>query len=117
VDIARIDRMVQTHGERLLVKLFTPAEVAYCSARAGPARHFAARLAAKEAAFKALAGSYDARTIGWKELEVRNGDHGAPHLLMHGRALTRASVLGVKKVLLSLTHGNDTAVAMVVMEG
>jgi holo-[acyl-carrier protein] synthase len=117
VEIDRVERMMQTYGERVLVKVFTATEVKYCSARAGAARHFAVRLAAKEAAFKALSGSFDARAIGWKELEVENGEHGAPKLLFHGRARARAAELGVERTHLSLTHGRETAVAMVVLEG
>jgi holo-[acyl-carrier protein] synthase len=116
VDIDRVERMLADHGERILTRLFTAAEVEYCSSRAAPARHYAARLAAKEAGFKALAGSDDARTIGWKELEVLNSVYGVPALRMFGRAQLRAEQLGVGAVHLSLTHGENTAVAFVVME-
>ena len=63
VDIARVERMLASKGKRVLERLFTGDEVAYAMARARPAMHLAARLAAKEAAFKALAGSDDARTL------------------------------------------------------
>ncbi len=116
VDTARVERLLASKGERALSRLFTNAEVAYARGRARPAMHLAARLAAKEAAFKALAGSDDARLIGWREVEVvSNG--GPPALVLHGRAEIRARELRVVRVHLSLTHTDTTAGAVVVLDG
>jgi holo-[acyl-carrier protein] synthase len=117
VEIVRVQRMLDRKGERILSRLFTDSEREYALGRARPAMHLAARLAAKEAAFKALAGSDDARLIGWREVEVvspRGG--GIPALRFHGRADARARELGVTKMFLSLTHTDSTAGAVVVLE-
>lgn len=116
VDIARVERMLEEKGERVLERLFTPAEVAYAMERARPAMHLAARLAAKEAAFKALAGSDDARLIGWCEVEVVARRGHAPALILTGRADTRARELGVQRLWLSITHTDAAAAATVVLE-
>ncbi len=115
VDIARVDRLLDAKGERALRRLFTPDEVAYALSRALPAQHLAARLAAKEAAFKALAGNSLARAIGWKEIEVVRGDS-RPTLNFHGRAAERAAELGITTVWVTLTHSATTAGAVVVLE-
>ena len=115
VDIARVQRLIDTKGERALRRLFTADEVDYALSRALPAQHLAARLAAKEAAFKALAGNSLARSIGWREIEVVRGDHG-PTLSLHGRAADRATELGVTSIWVSLTHSATTAGAVVVLE-
>ena len=115
VDIARVDRLLDAKGERALRRLFTAGEVAYALARPLPAQHLAARLAAKEAAFKALSGSSLARGIGWREVEVVRGD-GHPTLALHGRAADRAAELGVTSIWVSLTHSATTAGAVVVLE-
>lgn len=115
VDIARVQRLLDAKGERALRRLFTANEVDYALTRALPAQHLAARLAAKEAAFKALAGNSLARGIGWREIEVVRGDHG-PTLSLHGRAAERAAQLGVKEIWVSLTHSATTAGAVVVLE-
>ena len=70
VEIARVEALVARHGERAVAKLFCDGEAAYARARAQPGRHLASRFAAKEAAFKALAGIDLARTIGWRDIEV-----------------------------------------------
>jgi holo-[acyl-carrier protein] synthase len=115
VDIARVQRLIDAKGERALRRLFTADEVDYAHTRALPAQHLAARLAAKEAAFKALAGNSLARSIGWREIEVVRGDHG-PTLSLHGNAADRAKELGVTSIWVSLTHSATTAGAVVVLE-
>lgn len=116
VDIARVERMIADKGARVLEKLFTENEVAYAMGRARPAMHLAARLAAKEAAFKALAGSDDARLIGWREVEVVARDGHSPLLVLTGRADTRARELGIQHLWISLTHTDSAAAATVVLE-
>ncbi len=117
VDIARVERMLEEKGgARAPLRLFTPDEVAYAMARVRPAMHLAARLAAKEAAFKALAGSDDARLIGWREVEVVARAGHAPTLVLAGRADTRARELGIQHLWLSLTHTDSVAAATVVLE-
>lgn len=116
-DIDRIARVLARHPERARRRLFTEGERAYCDRRAQPARHFAARFAAKEAAYKALAGSAEARHIHWLEIEVANSPlDGRPTLLLHGTAAKRAAELGVGTVHITLTHSDEVAAAVVVLE-
>ena len=116
VEIARVERMLDGKGDRMLARLFTALEVEYARARARPAMHLAARLAAKEAAFKALSGSDDARLIGWREVEVVPHEGRGPTLSFRGRAEERSRELGIGHVWLSLTHTELTAAAVVVLE-
>ena len=117
VDIARVAALLADKGERAVARLFSPGETEYARARAEPARHFAARFAAKEAVYKALAGSEDARGIGWRDTEVVIEWDGRPRLVLHGRAAARAAALGVVRAHVSLTHADLVAGAMVVLEG
>ncbi len=117
VDIARVAALLESKGERAIERLFSPGEAAYARARAEPARHFAARFAAKEAVYKALAGSEDARGIGWRDTEVTVAWDGRPQIVLHGRGAERAAALGVVRVHVSLTHADLVAGAMVVLEG
>lgn len=116
VDIDRVERMFADKGQRMLDRLFTPEELAYLQSKARPAQHLAVRLAAKEAAYKALSGNDLARGIGWREVEVVSRSDGAPELRLHGRAATRFAELGAASVHVSLTHSAATAVAVVVIE-
>ena len=117
VEIARVERMIASKGDHALQKLFTDAERAYALSRPRPALHLAARVAAKEAAYKALRGTHAARAIGWRELEVCLAEDGSPTLVLHGGAARRAVELGVTRVHLSLTHTAGSAAAVAVLEG
>ncbi len=103
-------------GERLRDRAFTAAEIAYCEERANSYQHYAARFAAKEAAFKAIGtGWHDG--IGWHDAEVKNELSGKPSLILSGRALEIAQRLGARCFWLSLSHTDAYAVAQVVLEG
>jgi holo-[acyl-carrier protein] synthase len=116
VEVARMRRLLDSKGERALLRLFTDGERSYAATHPEPSRQLAARVAAKEAAFKALSGNDLARAIGWRELEVVSRKGAAPLLLLHGRAMERATELGLSRVLLTITHTETTAAAFVVAE-
>ena len=116
VDVPRVAALLAAKGDRALRRLFTAGEAAYAAGRAEPARHLAARFAAKEAAYKALAGSHEARGIGWQDVEVTTAWDGRPQLVLHGRAAARAAALGVVRAHLTLTHADAVAGAVVILE-
>ncbi len=115
LDVARMAKELEEEGPRFRERLFTPSEIAYCEAKRYPARHFAARFAAKEALFKALAGSAPAG--GFHEVEVEREAGVPPRLVLHGRVKEAADRLGVTKILVSLSHTAGLAAASVVLEG
>ena len=107
IEIARIERALDRRP-RLAGRLFTGAELAYSRARARPARHLAARFAAKEATIKALG-----KPLSPREIEVVSGDAGVPDLRLHGAAAEEAERQGVA-LTVSLTHSRETAAAVVI---
>jgi holo-[acyl-carrier protein] synthase len=100
----------------LAEELFTPAEIAYCRSKRYPQQHFAARFAAKEALFKALA-SGKRGAMSWQEIEILVNDLGKPHVTLSGAVKTYAETLGVKTVFASLSHTKEYAAATVLLEG
>ncbi len=117
VDIERVDALLERHGERVITRLLTPTERAYCLGQPWPAQHIAARLAAKEAAYKALQRAGNARGVGWRDTEVLLKSDGSPTLKFHGRAAAAATALNVHEALVSLTHSNRSAAAVVILNG
>ena len=112
ISIARVERARDRFGERFYARFFTPEEVAICGD--DPLR-LAARIAAKEAGAKALGcGIGDVR---WVDIEVSRDERQRPLLRLHGAALTLAQDLGLREWEVSLTHENDRAAAVVVMQG
>lgn len=117
VDIDRVEDLINRHGERALRRLLTEGERRYCLSMPRPAQHIAARLAAKEAAYKALQRAGDARAVGWRDCEIiQNGD-GSPSLVLHGRAGEAAARLSASDALVSLTHSDRAAAAVVILTG
>jgi len=112
VEVARVSAILNDKGSRVLERLLTPAERAYCESRPDVATHVAVRLAAKEAVYKALQGS----GIGWRDIEVTRAPDGRPDVSLSGSATARARELGVQRVLLSLTHTHLAAIAVAVLE-
>lgn len=107
LEIDRLERALERHP-RLAERVFTTAERDYAAARARPARHLAARFAAKEAVVKALGltGGF-----GLGEIEVVAGQ--PPTVRLTGRAAAAADAEGVD-LRISLTHSRDFAAAMAV---
>jgi len=114
VDIGRIDRLVKKYGGRFFSKVFTSEETAHCLGRYDAAACFAARFAAKEAAFKALSAGRSSG-IGFKDIVVLSVA-GKPELKLSGKAGEWAEKIGVIGMHLSISHDGGYAAAMVIME-
>jgi holo-[acyl-carrier protein] synthase len=113
VDLALIPRLrqvVERWDERFLRRVFTDEEIAYCRRRRDPIPHLAARFAAKEATLKAL-GTGMRMGVSWREMEVRRERGQAPTMVLSGRCRAIAQAKGAHRVLLSLTHDGDYALA------
>src|SRR5213593_4127670 len=119
VDLVNIPRMrdvIDRWQDRFLRRVFTEAEIAYCRARRDPVPHFAARFAAKEAGFKAL-GTGLRLGVRWRELEVRRDGEQAPTLVLSGRSREIGLFRGGSRMLLSLTHEGEYALAQAILVG
>jgi len=119
VDLVSIPRMrttIDRWHDRFVARVFTDDEIAYCRARRDPAPHFAARFAAKEAGFKAL-GTGVQLGVRWRELEVRRERAEAPTLVLSGRAREIGLARGGSRMLLSLTHEGEYALAQAILVG
>jgi holo-[acyl-carrier protein] synthase len=114
-DTGRIEQVLEKHGERFLKRVFTEAEIAYCERFRNKAERYAARFAAKEAAFKAL-GTGWREGIHWIDVEITHLPSGKPELVLTGRAREIAQKLGVVRSSVSLSHSDRYVVAHVMME-
>ena len=117
VDLCAIDRIAKAiEKEHYVSRIFTAQERAYMDARGvGRAQSAAAMFAAKEAVAKAL-GTGFADGIMPEQIEVTHDAAGAPGILLHGRALERMQQAGGTRVMLSLSHEENTAIAFAIIE-
>ncbi|NRA58539.1 MAG: holo-ACP synthase [Phycisphaerales bacterium] len=116
VEVGRVARSIDRHGDRFLERVFTEAEREYAGDGRRRDEHLAARFAAKEAVFKAL-GTGWAQGAGWTDIEVVRNASGRPSVVLHDRASELAARMGVKWWHLSLTHTGELAMASVIAEG
>jgi holo-[acyl-carrier protein] synthase len=118
VDIRRIERAIERHGERFLSRIFTPVERGKAEGRVRPAETYAKRFAAKEACAKAL-GTGIRAGVFWRDMGVVNLSSGRPTMALTGGALARLRALtpagSVARIDLTITDEGPTAQAIVVI--
>ena len=115
VECARVQHSLDRFGDRFLHRVFTDGEIAYAQSMKFPARHLAARFAAKEAISKAF-GTGIGKAMGWKDIDVHKKPSGEPFVVLEGGAKKLASERGVANVLITLSHTDNHAMAMIVLE-
>ncbi len=116
VPVARVEEILARHGERALRRLFTPKEIAHSAGMTNRALHLSGRLAAKEAAYKALSADGADLGIGWQHIEVEKLEDGRPRLVLNGPAAARFAALGASRAHISLSHDGGIAAAVVILE-
>jgi holo-[acyl-carrier protein] synthase len=116
VDCARIDHSIERFGDRFLKRVFTEGEIAYSQSMKLPARHLAARFAAKEALSKAF-GTGIGKSMGWRDLDVQKKASGEPFVVLSGGAKQMAEARGVAKIWISLSHTEASGMATIILEG
>lgn len=107
--------MIERRGERVLRRLFTPAEIVYCEPHRNKYERYAGRFAVKEAAMKAL-GTGWSRGVRWVDIEITRATSGKPSLELRGVAREFADRLGVKHIAITITHTEELAFAQVIFE-
>ena len=114
VDLDRL-RAVIDRTPGVVTRLFTEGEQAYARQRRDPTERFGGRFAVKEATMKALGVGLGA--VAFRDIEVVRAESGAPHVHLHGAAAALADAQGVVAWLVTLSHTDHLAHAMVVALG
>jgi len=114
VSVSEVEAALRRFGDRYVRRTFTASEASYCRAGAPrvAAERFAARIAAKEAAIKALQPTM--RWLDWRAVEVRRHPSGHCAVHLHGSAAKLARRRGIGHLALSMTHHGDVAAAVVI---
>ena len=110
IEVDRIRKVIERHGDRLLKRVFTDREVAYVKTHRNPYERYAGRFVAKEAVLKAFGIGWRGQ-IAWTDMDIQNDVLGQPHVTLTGATAEHADRLGVTRILLSISHTADHAVA------
>ena len=116
VECARIQRSMDRFGDRFLHRVFTEGEIEYSMSMKFPARHLAARFAAKEAVSKAF-GTGIGKAMGWRNIDIRKKPSGEPFLVFSGPAHELATQRGVTSAFVTLSDTEHQAMACIVLDG
>jgi holo-[acyl-carrier protein] synthase len=115
IELSRVRRVHAEYGARFLDRILTAAEQEYIARWADPVPRIAGRFAVKEACMKALGTGWGAG-VRWRDIEVLRHPSGKPVIELHGRAKEICAALGGTVVHCTITHTEDHAMAIVIME-
>jgi holo-[acyl-carrier protein] synthase len=109
IEVDRVRKVYEHHGERFLRRVFTEQEVLQCR---GKVARLAGRFAAKEAISKALGTGMHG--VKWREMEVVQLRSGRPSVRLHGTAKLRAEQLGLSAFDVSIADLAQLSIAIAV---
>jgi holo-[acyl-carrier protein] synthase len=109
IEVERVNKVFEKHGERFLHRVFTDNEILQCR---GKATRLAGRFAAKEAISKALGTGLHG--VKWREMEIIQLRSGRPSVRLHGAAKLRAQQLGLSAFDVSIADLAQTSIAIAV---
>jgi holo-[acyl-carrier protein] synthase len=116
IEVARIQASYEKFGERFLNRILHSGEIAYCLSHKSPAPFLAARFAAKEAISKAFGTGIGAQ-LSWQDMEVARRESGEPYVILHGGGQKLLERRAGRSLLISLSHTQQHATAVAILEG
>lgn len=116
MEIERLKRSIERRGKRLLEKIFTEEEIKYCFSMGEPYQHLTARFCLKEAVLKAF-GLGLSKGVTLRDVEVKLDKLGKPYVEIHGRLKEEAEKYGVSRIIVSMSHSGEYAIAVAILTG
>ena len=117
-DRRRIQRAYDRFGDRFVAKVLSATEIKVFQSMGDGKQvaYLAKQFAAKESVVKAL-GTGFSQGIALHQIEITRRPTGAPAVNLEGRALVRATELGISTWSISISDDGDYALAFVTAEG
>lgn len=113
--VSGVEQSIAERGEAWLSVILTEREIEHLKAQSKGIDSVAGRLAAKEAAIKALE-VVTTDKVDWLDFEVINARSGKPEIFINGNAKGKLDQLGATNIWLSIAHSEEYAVAQVILE-
>ena len=115
VQIERMERSIDKHGEKFINKILHPNEIELIDSLKNKPRYLAKRFAAKEAFAKAL-GTGIVEGVTLPRIEIVNDEQGKPLICLHGDTKSKIEEKGINHIFLSISDEKEYAVAQVILE-
>lgn len=115
VEISRIAAAYERHQGRFLERLLAEGEQDYWRQGGSRIESLAGMWAAKEAVAKALGTGFSG--FGLRDVVIGHDHRGGPTVTLLGGASQFAGSLGIERILVTISHSTEQAVAFAVAEG
>lgn len=115
---SRIQGAIKSYGQDFIERIYTPTEIDSAKRKRYQSKVvelLTAYWSAKEATMKAL-GTGNRHGVRFKDIEVCHENSGKPYVKLYGKSKEISESLGVKNVVLSMSHLDDIVVASVIFE-
>ena len=112
VDVVDVERFYEV-GDKFIERVYTDEEKKYIQNFNSQAEHLAGFFCAKEAFLKAL--NLNIEGLSLNEIEVFHDENGQPKIKLHGEVKKLFESLSEKEILLSISHSQKTAIAVVLL--
>ncbi len=112
IEISRVKKAVD--NDSFLKKYFTDNEIKFFATEYMNYNSLAGNFASKEAVVKALGTGFNKITP--KDIEILRDEAGKPYVLLYGNADKKLKELGVKEILVSISHDKDKAISYVTLQ-
>jgi len=120
IDIVKMERIRKildsSRGAKFCERIFSPLEIDYAKGKKRPYEHFAGFFAIKESFMKAL-GTGWRKGIKFCDIQISHNKSGAPLLKLEGTAKELLEKINSKNIFISLSHDDDHAIGIVIIEG
>ena len=110
IKISRINKIIESKGERFLSRIFTDSEQSICNGKSSPPIFYGGKYAAKEAVKKALLSSNLIKNISLNNIEIQNRRDGAPKVCLKDSKGCSANIQ------ISISHEDEYAIATAILE-
>ena len=102
-------------SNRFLKRVFCLSEQEYCDQRSNKFQQYAGCFAVKEAIMKALGMGWSGG-IQWSDIEVKHYPSGMPKVILYHHAKKHADAMHVKNIYISVSHVEQYASAIAILE-
>ncbi len=116
IEVSRIEGSYAKFGDRFVERILLPEEIRYCLSHRAPGPFLAARFAAKEAISKAFGTGIGAQ-LGWQDMEVGRKESGEPFVILHNKGTELMATRKAIALRISLSHTQNYATAVAILEG
>ena len=116
VQISRMRELLVKFGSAFISHTFAPAEIEQAEQARDPAEYYAARFAAKEAVFKAVARHTKRKCFDFRIVETINGWDGCPEVRLGKQLGVLLRETEIDRLHISVTTEGDLAAAFVIAE-